>query len=82
MSEDIVARLREGTFGTDETKTDCVLNAYMHRAANEIERLRAEHDALRALLLEARVYVADMPIAGDDLLDCIDAALNNGEQDK
>ena len=38
----LVARLREGTFGTDEAKTDPVLSSYMTQAADEIERLRAE----------------------------------------
>jgi len=50
---DIVERLREGVFGTDEAKTDDVLHAYMHRAADEIERLRkllviAENNEARA----------------------------------
>jgi len=39
---DIVALLREGTFGGKITKTDAVLNGIMHEAALEIERLRAE----------------------------------------
>lgn len=37
---DIVERLREGVFGSDETKTDTVIHAHMQVAANEIERLR------------------------------------------
>ena len=39
---DIVERLREGVFGTDETKTDAVIHSHMQAAADEIERLRAE----------------------------------------
>lgn len=39
---DIVALLREGTFGGKITKTDAVLNGIMSEAASEIERLRAE----------------------------------------
>ena len=38
----LVMRLREGTFGTDEAKTDPVLSSYMAQAADEIDRLRAE----------------------------------------
>ena len=38
---DIVTRLREGVFGTDETKTDAVIHSHMQAAADEIERLRA-----------------------------------------
>ena len=41
---DIVERLREGVFGTDETKTDAVIHSHMQAAADEIERLRAERD--------------------------------------
>ena len=39
---DIVERLREGVFGSGETKTDTVIHAHMQVAADEIERLRAE----------------------------------------
>ena len=43
---DIVERLREGVFGTDETKTDAVIHSHMQAAADEIERLRvAVNDA-------------------------------------
>lgn len=37
---DIVTRLREGVFGTNETKTDAVIHSHMQVAADEIERLR------------------------------------------
>ena len=47
---DIVERLREGVFGSDETKTDTVIHAHMQVAAAEIERLRTENAALRAAL--------------------------------
>lgn len=40
----------------------------------------AERDALRDLLREAREYVADMPIVGDELLARIDAALKGGRE--
>lgn len=40
MSNDIVLRLREGVFGSDETKTDAVIHSYMQAAAVEIEQLR------------------------------------------
>jgi hypothetical protein len=46
--EKLVMRLREGTFGSDETKTDIVINAYMHNAADALEaqaREIAEKDA-------------------------------------
>lgn len=58
---DIVERLREGIFGSDETKTDTVIHAHMQVAADEIERLRkllhmhgddADHATLRTLLAE------------------------------
>lgn len=42
--------------------------------------LTAERDALRDLLREAREYVADMPIVGDELLARIDAALKGGRE--
>ena len=54
MTDDIVKRLREGTFGSDETKTDCVLTAYMHQAADEIERLRALAQTAFGLLWQDR----------------------------
>lgn len=44
---DIVDRLREGVFGSDETKTDAVIHSHMQAAANEIERLR---EALKDML--------------------------------
>ena len=50
MSNDLVKRLREGTNGTDVTKTDAVLTAYMHEAADRIEELEAENGRLRELL--------------------------------
>ena len=36
----IVERLREGVFGSDQTKTDELLDFYMVHAANLIERLK------------------------------------------
>lgn len=43
---DLVKRLREGTTGTDITKTDVFLNKIMNEAADEIEMLRrVENDA-------------------------------------
>ena len=39
---DIVERLREGVFGSDETKTDAVIHSHMRVAADEIEWLRKE----------------------------------------
>ena len=39
---DLVKRLREGTNGTDVTKTDAVLTAYMHEAADRIEALEVK----------------------------------------
>lgn len=36
----IVERLREGVFGSDQTKTDELLDFYMVHAADLIERLR------------------------------------------
>jgi hypothetical protein len=59
MSDDIVKRLREGTFGSDETKTDCVINAHMHRAADEIERLRADLAAERGFRAETERQLQD-----------------------
>lgn len=54
---ELVARLREGTFGTDITKTDAFLNAITAKAAaqierdgREIERLTAENQRLREVL--------------------------------
>ena len=41
--------------------------------------LVAERDALRAALLVARPFVADMPIVGDAVLAQIDAALRQGQ---
>lgn len=38
---DLINRLREGVFGSDEAKTDDVIQAYMHRAADRIEQLEA-----------------------------------------
>lgn len=44
--DDLVKRLREGTTGTDITKTDVFLNKIMNEAADEIEMLRrVENDA-------------------------------------
>jgi hypothetical protein len=45
-----VRRLREGVFGSGETKTDVVIHSHMQVAADEIERLRAERDRLRDAL--------------------------------
>lgn len=42
MSKDLVKRLREGTNGTDVTKTDEVLTAYMQEAADRIEELETK----------------------------------------
>ena len=42
--DDLMKRLREGTNGTDVTKTDAVLTAYMHEAADRIEELEAKLD--------------------------------------
>ena len=42
MADNLMKRLREGTTGTDVAKTDPYLNSVMQRAADEIERLRAE----------------------------------------
>jgi hypothetical protein len=39
MNDELVKRLREGTNGTDVTKTDAVLTAYMREAADRIEEL-------------------------------------------
>jgi len=39
MNDELVKRLREGTNGTDVTKTDAVLTAYMREAADRIEDL-------------------------------------------
>lgn len=44
---DIVRRLREGVFGSDETKTDKVIHTHMQDAADEIEWLRAERNMWR-----------------------------------
>lgn len=38
---DLIHRLREGTQGTDITKSDAFLNSLMWEASVEIERLRA-----------------------------------------
>lgn len=40
MMDELVKRLREGTQGTDITKTDSYLDGLMLEAAREIERLR------------------------------------------
>jgi hypothetical protein len=48
--DDLVKRLREGTNGTDVTKTDAVLTSYMHEAADRIEELEAQNVRLRELL--------------------------------
>jgi hypothetical protein len=58
--EELVRRLREGTFGSDETKTDRVINAYMHQAAAALEAQAKEIDDLKNLLMEA------LERAGDD----------------
>lgn len=42
--DDLVKRLREGTTGTDITKTDVFLNKIMNEAADEIEMLRGVED--------------------------------------
>ena len=47
---DIVERLREGVFGSGETKTDVVIHSHMQVAADEIERLLAERDEAVATL--------------------------------
>ena len=39
---DIVDRLKEGVFGSDEAKTDDVLHCYMKMGASEIRSLRDE----------------------------------------
>ena len=41
MTDNLVKRLREGTFGSGIAKTDPCLNSLMQEAADEIERLRA-----------------------------------------
>lgn len=48
----LVARLREGTFGTDITKSDTYLNAITAKAADQIQALKAENQRLRASLQE------------------------------
>lgn len=55
---DIVTRLREGVFGTDETKTDAVIHSHMQAAADEIERLRAAVAAALREGIEAAALVA------------------------
>ena len=50
---DIVTRLREGVFGTNETKTDAVIHSHMQVAAAEIEWLRGERDRLAAEVARA-----------------------------
>ena len=42
MTTTLVERLREGTFGSDEAKTDPVINAYMRQAATRIEELERQ----------------------------------------
>lgn len=73
MTDDIVARLLSSSGPATE-------RAAKLAAAAEIKRLTAERDALRDLLREAREYVADMPIVGDELLARIDAALKGGRE--
>ena len=53
MSDNLVKRLREGTNGTDVTKTDAVLTAYMHEAADRIEQLAATNEELERLVNDA-----------------------------
>lgn len=54
MSErdELVARLREGTFGSDVHKTDVYLNAICSAAADQIERDGLEIERLRKALSE------------------------------
>lgn len=49
----LVERLREGVFGSDEAKTDNVLHSYMNQAADRIEALEKQRDELLAALEEA-----------------------------
>lgn len=58
----IVERLREGVFGSDQTKTDELLDFYMVHAADLIERLKgyALHDP--ACLNVQPEYTADYTI--------------------
>lgn len=57
---DIVERLREGVFGSDETKTDAVIQTYMQDAADEIERLRSERDMWRQENLKKQIACEQM----------------------
>lgn len=48
--DELVARLREGTFGSDVHKTDVYLNAICSAAAAQIERDGLEIERLRLAL--------------------------------
>lgn len=75
MNEDIVKRLREGTFGTDETKTDNVINGHMTRAAAEIEKLRKENAELLATCQGWANTVSEFTRKRDEALERADAAI-------
>lgn len=65
MNDEIVARLREGTSGSDIAKTDPYLNSLMQKSADEIERLRVDNqrvgDLQKALNLALRYLFAHEP---------------------
>lgn len=56
--------------------------ARLENALNEGAKRRAERDALRALLKEARSYVQGKYTADSKLAFIIDAALNKGGEDE
>jgi hypothetical protein len=84
MSDDLVTRLRNTPnwkreeYGNWKDATS-VYDRAPFEAADEIERLRAERDALRALLAEARYHVSGVRVGGEWLTNRIEAALREGE---
>lgn len=53
---DLVKRLREGTTGTDITKTDVYLNKIMNEAAEELEKLLWARDQENSPLEEVAAH--------------------------
>ena len=74
-ASELAKRLREGTIGTDETKTDSVIESYMFQAAALILEQEAENAKLREALASAESTLARL--ASCAAKDCVVAVLES-----
>lgn len=75
----LVERLREGTFGSDITKTDAYLNGLMREAATALEAQAAELAAATRRAERAEAKLAEARKAQNYLNDAVFAGLDHLE---